>query len=94
MRILVFYFSGTGNTRKIAKEYAAAFSALNCEAELRSLPLDGEISSKELESADILGFGYPIHAFNAPEIVIKFVKKINKLNENKRAFILNLRANP
>lgn len=94
MRILVFYFSGTGNTRKIAKEYAAAFSALNCEAELRSLPLDGEISSKELESADILGFGYPIHAFNAPEIVIKFVKKINKLNENKRAFIFKSSGEP
>ena len=94
MRILIFYFSGTGNTRKIAKEYSNAFTSLNCNVELRPLPVNGTVKKEELESADLLGFGYPIHAFNAPEILIDLVKSFPRLENNKRAFVFKSSGEP
>ena len=40
MRALIFYFSGTGNTKKVAELYAAALKAEGASVSLCELPVE------------------------------------------------------
>ena len=91
MKVIIYYFSGTGNTEKVAREYEAAFSSEGHEVTLASLPLYEE---PRPEDYDLIGVGYPIHAFNAPEIVLKFAKSLPKCEEKKRAFVFKTSGEP
>ena len=83
-RCIIYVFSGTGNTRLVAERYR------------KELQLDTEImeitsSYKSLPSPDyydLVGIGYPVHAFNPPEIVVEFVKTL-KAATKKKLFIFH-----
>lgn len=95
MKILTICFSGTGNTAKIAELYRAAFESEGAQVTELYLPEATEkIKELDLNEFDLLGFGYPIHAFNAPENLLKFVKSLPKPNENKKAFIFKSSGEP
>ena len=100
MKILIIYFSGTGNTRKVAEKYAECFHQLGHEAELVSvdgLPKNKTLTDEfltKLKEADIVGFGYPVHAFNAPSVMLKLAKFLPKQPKAKRAFIFNTSGEP
>ena len=82
MKVVLYVFSGTGNTLKVAsliKKY------MNAEVTVyRISKKSGEAPSPE--GFDLVGIGYPIHAFNAPEPILKFVKSLPKV-AYRRAFI-------
>lgn len=92
MKILIIYFSGTGNTEKVAKQYKAAFEQQSAQVDLVSLPLGEE--KIDFNGYDLIGFGYPIHAFNPPSNVLRFAKSIKKCQEKKRAFIFKTSGEP
>ena len=100
MKILICYFSGTGNTKKVAEKYTSCFTELGHECELTSVEslLDGktlpEGFATQLNNADLVGFGYPVHAFNAPAVILKLAKLLPKLPQTKRAFIFNTSGEP
>ncbi|MBD5632746.1 MAG: 4Fe-4S binding protein [Clostridia bacterium] len=94
MKVCIFYFSGTGNTKKVALLYKAAFEAQGAEAVLAELPEAEKLLNADLNEFDLFGFGYPIHSFNAPENVLKFVKRLNKFALNKKAFIFKTSGEP
>ena len=100
MKVLIIYFSGTGNTLKVAEKYASTFTELGHEAELVSvdgLPKNKELTEQfltKLTDADIVGFGYPVHAFNAPSVMLKLAKFLPKQPVAKRAFIFNTSGEP
>ena len=100
MKVLICYFSGTGNTRMVAEKYATCFVADGDEVEtvsIESLMGDKTLPQQfveQLRSADIIGIGYPVHSFNAPEIVHKFVKRIPKSDTVKRAFLFRTSGEP
>lgn len=77
MRVGVVYFSGTGNTWHIAQRYTKTILECGKQAELLRLE---EIVRKDdyasLEGYDLLGIGYPIHAWNAPRLVAEFIKRL------------------
>lgn len=94
MKIAIIYFSGTGNTKKVAEEYGRVLRAGGNECDLFPLPLSDGI---DLTPYDLVGIGYPIHSFNAPQIVLDFAKslpKIKKGEATKRAFILKSSGEP
>lgn len=91
MKVLIVYFSGTGNTKKVAERYKLAFQEGGNEVELRALPAEGET---DLDEYDLIGFGYPIHAFNAPANVLRFAKSLKKCSAEKRAFIFKTSGEP
>lgn len=94
--ILIFYFSATGNTRRIAKLYRDALQE-ECSVELKSLPLDCNVSEICFDKYELIGIGYPIHAFNAPENVLKFAKsfpKRDKRRPKKRVFVFKTSGEP
>ena len=100
MKVLIIYFSGTGNTLKVAEKYASTFTELGHEAELVSidgLPKNKALTDEfltKLSNADLVGFGYPVHAFNAPSVMLKLAKFLPKQPNAKRAFIFNTSGEP
>lgn len=97
MRVLIYYFSGTGNTEKVAREYEAALVSEGNEVTLSALPLSGEeVIATHPQDYDLIGIGYPIHAFNAPEVVLKLAKNLPALEgeESKPAFIFKTSGEP
>lgn len=92
MKVLICYFSGTGNTKKLVDKYADEFSANGVEADLYCV--GEEKFSGDIESYDTVGIAYPIHAFNAPPIILKFVKSLPKLNSPKPLFIIKSSGEP
>ena len=100
MKVLICYFSGTGNTRRVAEKYATTFAELGHEAQ--TVSVDGLLDSKKLpeeflaliKNADLIGFGYPVHAFNAPAPMLNLAKKLPKQTSAKRCFVFNTSGEP
>ena len=86
MKILICYFSGTGNTKKIVDKYYETFIENNVEIDIYKIEKND--FNYNLDDYDMLGIAYPIHAFNAPSIIVDFVKKLEKQNNKKKLFIL------
>lgn len=92
MKILICYFSGTGNTQKVVDCYASVFAdSFGDEVTLARMEDKFEY---DLNDFDLLGFGYPVHAFNAPSIALQFAKRLPKLATKKSAFIVNTSGEP
>ncbi len=92
MKYLLFVFSGTGNTSKIAGLFKDEFELnsvhtdiVNIVSELTEIP--------DVDEYDKVGIAYPIHAFNAPVIVLDFVKKLPKVT-SKPLFIIKTSGEP
>ena len=83
-RCIIYVFSGTGNTALVARRYQqdAGFTVniQEINADFKSLPSTG--------GYDLVGLGYPVHAFNPPHIVIDFAKTM-KTRERKDLFIFH-----
>ena len=100
MKVVIAYFSGTGNTRKVAEKFTQTFAELGHDAEIVSV--DGLLDAKtlsgdfltQIEGADLIGFGYPVHAFNAPAVMLKFAKMLPKQEKVKRCFVFNTSGEP
>lgn len=82
MKVILYVFSGTGNTLKVAslfKKYMNAdVTVYRISAKSGPMPSPDEF--------DLVGIGYPVHAFNAPEPVLKFAKNLPEVTY-RRTFI-------
>lgn len=91
MKIAIVYFSATGNTEKVAKLYREYFEKQGHACTLYPLPLTG---SADFSQFDVLGVGYPIHSFNAPQNVLKFAKGLKKRDGKLKTFIFKTSGEP
>lgn len=92
MKILICYFSGTGNTQKIVDCYANIFA--NIYGDDVTLARMEDKFEYDLNDFDLIGFGYPVHAFNAPSIALSFCKKLKRTDLPKSAFIVSTSGEP
>ncbi len=99
-KILICYFSGTGNTKKVVDLYNKSFTERGNSVTLFNV--ENEIDFK-LDEFDLVGIAYPIHAFNAPSIMVKFAKNLHNLaklqgkcekNAKKQLFIIKTSGEP
>lgn len=77
MKYAICYFSGTGNTDFVAKRLAHHLEAIGNYCELihvEDLLLDKR--TLNISDYDLIGFGYPVYAMDAPSIMYDFVAKI------------------
>ena len=82
MKVILYVFSGTGNTLKVASLYK---KYLDAEVTVYRVAKSSPIPPSP-EDYDLIGIGYPIHAFSAPEPILKFVKTLPEM-QGKRAFV-------
>lgn len=72
---MIFYFSGTGNSKHAAKEIAKVQGEEVADiAQEMSKGFEGY--SYELKENEKLGFVFPVHAWGPPDIVLRFINKI------------------
>ncbi len=82
MKTTIYYFSGTGNSLKIAQDLAKNLDDTEIIPITRVIKEEGEI----LFSSDRIGIVYPVYIWGIPPIVSKFIKRISKNNKNKYFF--------
>lgn len=70
MKTIIYYFSATGNSLKVAKDLAEKLG----DTELVSIPkvMDSELDA----SADSIGIVFPVYCWGMPLIVNRFIKKL------------------
>ena len=85
MKLLILYFSGTGNTDYIAR-YIEKKLHINSQIMDISLLTIENCSPEELKEYDIICFGFPVFELNSPEIVKTFLADLSPI-QNKGVFI-------
>ncbi|MEX1307861.1 MAG: EFR1 family ferrodoxin [Eubacteriales bacterium] len=88
MRIVIFYFSGTGNTKWVADRMANALTANGKDAESISIEAisKNDIPSM-IDAADMVGFAYPIYGSDIPEPMKAFMTALPQQNTEKPTFV-------
>ncbi len=89
-KTILFYFSGTGNSKQIASWFSksAAFKSIDCQTydidktDLHALP--------PISDDTLIGFISPIHGFNYPPKVLRFLRLFPK--GRNRFFLMNTRG--
>lgn len=86
----IFYFSGTGNAKRIAQWFSefAVKKEIDCEI-YDIVNYDLNKSSEWLDNATIIIIS-PIHGFNFPEITLNFIRRFPK--GNNYVVLMNTRA--
>ncbi|MBN1981999.1 MAG: EFR1 family ferrodoxin [Chitinivibrionales bacterium] len=94
-KIVIYYFSGTGNTEYVVQLLCDQFTKLGDICMLLRME-DVLKESKAIDAAeyDFTGICYPVHAFDAPQIVYDFIARLPKPNGTRRAFILKCPGDP
>ncbi|HAK69208.1 MAG TPA: 4Fe-4S ferredoxin [Treponema sp.] len=88
MRIVIYIFSGTGNTALVAGLYKKHLEG--CDVTIWRI--GNESPPPSPEEFDLVGFGYPVHGFNAPKVMVDFCRALpaagGKNEKAKRCFIM------
>lgn len=83
----IYAFSGTGNTRFVARLLEGQLRTHGAEVTFERM--EEVVQSKgavPAEKAAVLGVGFPVHGFGAPRIVFDFVKRLPP-GAGRRAFL-------
>lgn len=91
MKILLIDFSGTGNTTLCGDYIGEAFKQEGHS--IVHYSYKNGVVLVNFEEYDLIGFGYPIHAFNVPEAFNRYIKRLPKVN-NKKYFIYKVSGEP
>lgn len=82
MKTTIYYFSGTGNSLKVAKDLAEKL----IEADIVPITKIINENVKVTTSSDKIGIVYPVYIWGVPRIVSDFIKKIPNVNKDKYFF--------
>jgi ferredoxin len=78
MKILIMYFSPTGNTRRCAEAIRYRFEELSVDVDLMDItPLSSRSGPVSLEGYDAVVFGAPIHSWRAPRVVREWLSTLD-----------------
>lgn len=83
--IIIYYFTGTGNSRRVADWAAEAWRARGAEVTVQSIA--NNLSFPQHKKADIIGIVAPIYGFGLPQQMARFLKTLPD-GTGKDAFVL------
>ena len=88
-KVILYVFSGTGNTQLVAELYKKYLT--DCETTIYKIHklAEGEEVPSPLDY-DLVGLGYPVHGFNAPQVMNDFCKNLPKIDSasgRKQTFV-------
>jgi len=84
MKGILYYFSGTGNTKWVADRFKEEFRLNNIDLELTNIESLEEVSIKNY---DFLIMGFSIYAEMHPKIVDDFLNRLPKTKKNIKAIV-------
>jgi ferredoxin len=90
-KVVIYYFSGTGNTKNTAFWIGDEATKKGIDFEIISINLIDYQNIQKPAEYTLVGFCSPTHGFHFPEIMRKFIYNFPKVI-NCDAFILNTRA--
>ncbi|UYP46028.1 hypothetical protein NEF87_002313 [Candidatus Lokiarchaeum ossiferum] len=94
MKVGIFYFSGTGNTKIVAKIIKQELKNQNHIVVLHKIEdLLKEAMMFDTKHYDMVGIGYPVHALNAPRLIYQFIQILGK-DTRKRVFLFKTAGDP
>ena len=91
MRVLLLTFSGTGNTKICGDFIKSHFIENGYDVDHYVYDYNNDFTY-DVNDYDLIGLGYPIHAFNTPELFVRFVKKLP--TSDKPFFIYKVSGEP
>ncbi|MFW6049133.1 MAG: flavodoxin family protein, partial [Candidatus Bipolaricaulota bacterium] len=74
MKILILYFSGTGNTKFIANKIATKLERKGHHVTPTSVE---NFEPEEASSYDFLVFGYPIYGYDMPKFLKGYLQRLS-----------------
>ena len=83
MRTIIYCFSGTGNTLKVADLYKSHLGEDTMIYQVR----EENDKFPDPNNFDMVGIAYPIHGFNMPQYFYRFLKKLPNV-DGKKLFIM------
>lgn len=90
-KLIVYYFSGTGNAKNASYWIKEVAEERGIESHLVNIDRFKQIKIPEITKKTLIGFCSATHGFNMPPIVLKFIFRFPSLNKND-VFILNTRG--
>ena len=91
MRAILYCFSGTGNTRRVSEALARELKSLGHMTDIYLI--EAGSTPPPPDGYDRVIVAYPVHAFNAPTPVLKFLKKLPK-GKGLPAYLLRTSGEP
>jgi Pyruvate/2-oxoacid:ferredoxin oxidoreductase delta subunit len=79
-KLLIFYFSGTGNSLNVARWMSSVASNKNIECTIFNISLFDKKSIKEISVDTVVVFISPVHGFNYPPVMLNFIAHFPKGN--------------
>ena len=80
MRKVIYYFTGTGNSLQIARGLSQLMDETTIHAISNTTDMD--------LSAEGIGFVFPVYLWGVPDIVLQFIQKIKRSNQDKYYFAI------
>ena len=80
MKTTLYYFTGTGNSLKVAKDISRNLGDSECVSIPKALE-----QNEKIEAPEVVGIVCPKYYFGLPEIVLQFIDKVN-LDKTKYIF--------
>ena len=78
MKVLISYFSATGNTGKMAKVIEEGFDELGCKVTMVNMgPSKNRQEKIDLTPYEAVVFGAPVHVRRAPRVVREWLRTLN-----------------
>lgn len=90
-KIILFYFTGTGNALTAARWIIESASMLRIPAELHAIDRGYKPDPEILNPSTLIGFLYPTHGFNAAPSMLYFMMTFPR-TRGVHGFVLNTRA--
>ena len=90
-KLIIYYFSGTGNARNAAGWIREVAEENGIEAYVVNIDKLEKIDLNDFSGNCLIGICSPTHGFNLPPITLNFIRKLPRV-KNVDAFILNTRA--
>ncbi|MCL2812078.1 MAG: EFR1 family ferrodoxin [Clostridia bacterium] len=85
--VCIFYFSGTGMTKYVIDKMKLALEKNQTQVDVFAIE-NTQAQSLSLNDYDAIGIAYPVHAFNAPKIVVDFARSLPKV-ESLDTFVIS-----
>jgi ferredoxin len=89
MKGVLYYFSGTGNTKWVADRFKEDFAFYNIDVDLFDMQF---LENKKSENYDFLIIGSPVYAEFPPKIVTDFLSEIDDLKRRMKAVVYSTQA--